>query len=79
MNQFRRTIIEGLQPVVQQPQFALRAHELCEPRHGFAKSTQEIASRYSDNEPIDATFCVILRNHVWPCKALEPEGRTVDC
>ena len=37
-------LIEGLQAVVAHSTYALRAYELCEARHGFAKSTQEVAS-----------------------------------
>ena len=38
------------------PQFALRAQELCEARYGFTKSTQEIVSIHSVIEPIDEIF-----------------------
>ena len=40
------------------PQVTLRAQQLCEARHGFAKSTQEVASRYSVIKPLDTTSCV---------------------
>ena len=59
--------------------FPLGLIELCEARHGFAKSTQEVASIYPDVEPIDATSCIVLRIHVWLRKAFEPERQIVDC
>ena len=52
--------------------------ELCEARHGFAKSTEEAASIYPVVEPIDATSCVVLRSHVSYVKLIEPERLIVD-
>ena len=37
------------------------------------------ASIYPAVELSDAGSCLVLRSHVWPCKALEPEGRILDC
>ena len=31
----------------------------------------------SSYKPIDATFCVVLRSHFLPCKALNSEGQIV--
>ena len=45
----------------------------------FAKSTQEIALRYSVIAHSTQFLVSILRSHVWLHKALEPEGQAVDC
>ena len=76
VNKFMDFTTEGVQPVVQQSKICpWDSHELCEARHGFAKSTQGFASIYSAIKLIDATSCIVLRNHVW----LEPTRRIVDC
>ena len=56
---------------------ALRAQELCEATHGFAKSTQGVASSGLISDYIDAIFASILRSHVWLRKALELIGQIV--
>ena len=58
--------MKGSNQLYNNPQVALRAQQLCEARHGFAKSTQEVASRYSVIKPLDAIPCV---DFVKPCLA----------
>ena len=71
---------ERLQAAVQESTICpLGLIELCEARHGFAKSTQVVASIYPVVEPIDATSCIVMRSHAWLRKAFEPEGQIVDC
>ena len=45
----------------------------------FAKSTQEVALKYSVIAHSTQFLASILRSHVWLRKALEPEGQAVDC
>ena len=74
----RRPRCQGLR-VQRVPHMALRAQELCEARHGFTKSTQKIASKYSVINHSTQLLASILRSHVWLRKALKPGGQTMDC
>ena len=45
--------------------FALRAQELYEARHSYFMYTHIIELIYPAIEPIDETYCIISRSHIW--------------